>query len=438
MKAFLWIAIPGALLAGVLAYGAQTANPTTPNLIIHEWGTFTSCQDENGNALGSINTDDEPLPPFVHDLLPGLINVSGPLLQDTKGGIPNCDPDVTMRLETPVLYFYPQGNSAPKSVDIAVQFHGGWLSQYYPEASVTAPGLWANQARNQIGHITADTVGMLEWQNTKLNASPGGPQTDDYVWTSPRHVRASYVQTPAGETERFLFYRGVGHLDSPLRIIQIGSLLQIEAQPTQNGVPAVATIPELWLADFKSGYKNDGQCAFRVITNVHLANGNSSALVLMPAMPATFADSDYSTANVDLLRKSMHDSLVAAGLYSDEADALLNTWRLSYFRSGGERVFFIVPQSWTDRVLPLQIQPAADITRVMVGRIELVTPEQRALLNKMATMPADSSDFNQLLEDYNQLGRFAAALIINEEHLHPSPAYELLLKNIAIDNGQTN
>ncbi|HTV47067.1 MAG TPA: hypothetical protein VMG59_01355 [Phycisphaerae bacterium] len=371
MNQYFWTAVLIALPVALLIQISRTANSDPGSLIVHEWGTFTSCQDENGSALGAINTDDEPLPPFVHDIVPMLINPNSSLFLGGKG-VPDCDPDVTMRLETPVLYFYPQGNSAPKYVSVSVDFHGGWLTQYFPDALAIAPGLWVNNAgsniNSQIGRITANTVGRLVWQNVELNASPGGPQTDDYVWTSPRQVNASYVQTPAGETERFLFYRGVGHLDSPLRIIQTGSQLQ----------------------------------------------------------------------NVDLLRKSMHQGLVAAGLYDDEATALLNTWQLSYFRSGGERVFFIVPQVWTDWVLPLDVHTPADITRVMVGRIELVTPEQRALLNKMATMPADSLDFNQLVEDYNQLGRFAAALIINEEHLHPSPAYELLLKNIAIDNGQTN
>ena len=40
-------------------------------LVIHEWGTFTSLQDEDGYALGGMNGDDEALPPFVHDLIRG-------------------------------------------------------------------------------------------------------------------------------------------------------------------------------------------------------------------------------------------------------------------------------------------------------------------------------------------------------------------------------
>src|SRR5688500_17461216 len=33
----------------------------------HEWGTFTVLQDEEGQPLGGINTDDEPVPDFVHN-----------------------------------------------------------------------------------------------------------------------------------------------------------------------------------------------------------------------------------------------------------------------------------------------------------------------------------------------------------------------------------
>ena len=40
---------------------------------IHEWGTFTSLQNEAGEAVGGINTDDEPVPPFVHRLADFLL-----------------------------------------------------------------------------------------------------------------------------------------------------------------------------------------------------------------------------------------------------------------------------------------------------------------------------------------------------------------------------
>ena len=66
---------------------------------------------------------------------------------------------------------------------------------------------------------------------------------------------------------------------------------------------------------------------------------------------------------------------------------MLATWRLSYFESEGLRVFFLLPRSWTDGYLPLAISTPADITRVMVGRVELVSAHQRETLQKLYALP---------------------------------------------------
>src|SRR5688500_14380653 len=44
------------------------ASPDDGQLVVHEWGTFTSLQDEAGRSVGGVNIDDEPLPKFVHRL----------------------------------------------------------------------------------------------------------------------------------------------------------------------------------------------------------------------------------------------------------------------------------------------------------------------------------------------------------------------------------
>jgi hypothetical protein len=54
------------------------------------------------------------------------------------------------------------------------------------------------------------------------------------------------------------------------------------------------------------------------------------------------------------------------------------------------RLFFLLPQEWTDTVLPLKVSESADIERVMIGRIELVTPEQRELLSRIGAYPSHS------------------------------------------------
>src|SRR5438045_4957680 len=85
------------------------AQPTPEPLIVHEWGTFTSLQNEAGQAIGGINTDDEPVPQFVHRLTDWLLLSHTEVPAAFFQGAPSCHPDVTLRLETPVLYFHLPG-----------------------------------------------------------------------------------------------------------------------------------------------------------------------------------------------------------------------------------------------------------------------------------------------------------------------------------------
>jgi len=125
-----------ALLAACLAVGVpgHGAEP----LIVHEWGTFTCMQDESGTALRGINADDEPVPGFVHRSA-YMIQRAGAIPALSKG-IATCHPDVTMRLETPVIYFYPPNGTKPV-VSVSVKFPGGWLTEYFPDAKSDCPGL---------------------------------------------------------------------------------------------------------------------------------------------------------------------------------------------------------------------------------------------------------------------------------------------------------
>lgn len=156
--------------------------------------------------------------------------------------------------------------------------------------------------------------------------------------------------------ERFLFYRGVGHINSPLRAIRKGNWLSIQAATAPPGSPQIAGVAKLWLADFRS----NGSCAFRTIADPRIKPGTNRQIALVPSH---FAQADFSRKNLAKLRLSMHQELVTQGLYPDEADALLNTWQASYFKSGGERLFFIVPRPWTNYFLPLKITPGPLLTR---------------------------------------------------------------------------
>ena len=105
---------------------------------VHEWGTFTVLQDELGRELTGVNIDDEPVPRFVHNPSRFLLNpafLSNKHWRYRQKGAPSTHPLVTMRLETPVIYFHPPRDAKlPASIDVSVQFNGGWLTEFYPFA----------------------------------------------------------------------------------------------------------------------------------------------------------------------------------------------------------------------------------------------------------------------------------------------------------------
>src|ERR1039457_2386021 len=88
---------------------------------VHEWGTFTSLQDEAGRAIGGINTDDGAGPGIVHRLDNFAMLNPSDVPQSFFKGAPACHPDVTMRLETPVIYFHPPKLEAkPQTISVGV------------------------------------------------------------------------------------------------------------------------------------------------------------------------------------------------------------------------------------------------------------------------------------------------------------------------------
>src|SRR2546430_1186719 len=107
------------ILAATVLFAAGP-HPSKSNdaggLTAHEWGTFTSIAGEDGNAITwqpwGGPTD---LPCFVNRM---------PILKGTIFG--------TVRMETPVLYFY-----APRemTVDASVQFPKGIITEWFPRAT---------------------------------------------------------------------------------------------------------------------------------------------------------------------------------------------------------------------------------------------------------------------------------------------------------------
>src|SRR5262249_2010627 len=300
---------------------------------------------------------------------------------DSDGkGAPRGLPAVTMRLETPVLYVH---TSEPGSIplDVSVAFRGGWLTQFYPDADVLLPSLGEH---GPLLPLTGETLGRLSWKDVLVNGAGTAPSTDDPVWLAPRRVGAATLSRN-GEAERFLFYRGVGHLDAPLEVVRGGTgpgdSLEVFARgPSLGGPSGIASLGRLWVLDLRPGGPA-GTAAPDVPSRLR---AREDERVSLGTISADLPRGESAAAALRRLRDEMLDALIENGLYRDEAEALLRTWELSYFRSPGLRMFFLVPRAWTDRVLPLTVSGSPRIVRVMVGRIELIAPWQRKRLAKIA------------------------------------------------------
>jgi hypothetical protein len=438
MRTVLVVALACAALAG-----PGSAQDSGAKWRIHEWGTFTSLVSETGAPIGWINTEDEPVPDFVHRLRKSLLIPIDDIAPVFDKGAPRAHPDVLVRLETPVVYFHPpKGIRLPATVDLRVDFRGGWLTEYYPDGKSVAPGL--DPRDGFFGRINPNASGSLEWKGLRVGQAGAFPETRDAVWLAPRDVRAAPVTAPNGECERFLFYRGVGHLSPPITTVFGGGGKTVSVYsrwPEDLNRPHSLRVPNLWLVDIRE----DGSAAYRALPALTFRRADTSALA---TFPATFAPEEYSLARLLALRKEMRQGLTDDGLYADEADALLNTWQASYFQSPGLRLFFVVPKAWTNHVLPLKVSVPAEVTRSMIGRLELVTPGQRACLQRLALAKECSTnwyfewleknpeaakrfqqrrregDLQSLRRDcvtipdnylaYLQLGRFRNALVLDE------------------------
>ena len=224
----------------VAAAYSVAAPAASPPLIVHEWGTFTSFQDEQGRTIPGINVDDEPVPFFVHRLAVEIFQL-GSLPASWSQGAPRCHPDVTMRLETPVLYFYPPAGWESAPFDVRATFNGGWLTEFYPAAA--ADGVNFPRA------LDANERGSLQWRQVRLDPAAAAlmPETSENVWLAPRKVASAVVvESNAKEAEKYLFYRGVGHLDAPLVVRRTRDTIRISLR---EGETVLASLPRVWIVE---------------------------------------------------------------------------------------------------------------------------------------------------------------------------------------------
>ncbi|HEY6388651.1 MAG TPA: hypothetical protein VIX91_23480 [Candidatus Acidoferrum sp.] len=340
------------LAALPLLFHAQTPS-SDPALTAHEWGTFTSIAGKDGQAAYWLPlTGSTDLPAFVEHLQ----------TPDFKGGLRG-----TVRMETPVLYFYT--NHATK-LSVHVSFSQGLITEWYPHADRVEPvGLetqtrlvsylkdWSRRQKQPDSSISWDAVTLEPGNSATL---PREDSTNHYYAARQTSSTPLRIKTLAGdESEKFLFYRGVASFSVPMAV----KLTQREKVVAQN--LTTQEIPAMLLFE-----RRGDKLGFRFAD-------------VSAAQPTL--DPPELNANMDSLKLAVEGMLIAQGLYQDEAQAMFETWRDSWFEEGS-RLLYIVSRQFVDSVLPLSISPApAQTVRVFVGRLELVTPAtQRAVEQALA------------------------------------------------------
>lgn len=357
-------------MAGIAAYAAWITSLLLPGtagagngLVVHEWGTFTTLSTSSGELLEGLYVDATRLPDFVHGL---------PFFNYGSAGWPSPDrlKGVTVKMETPVLYFY---STPGLDITAKVGFQGGTISQWFPQRASGE----ANPAGPIVDLGEEPYAGGITWKAKVLPEGTVRPYSHaaDFAaataeWTAPRATRSNLIEGQEGEIEKFLFYRGLGNFPSAvaLRFDAQGRLV-VKNQGSED-------IPFLLVFDQEEG----GVGTPSIWWQGPLAAGETR--VVPPA-----ADDFYAST---MAMETLHEAMMKAGLYSDEARALLRTWYTGYFIEEGLKAFWIVPRKQIDRLLPLEITPAPDsLERVIIGRSEILTPEFEArLLAEGGTLPS--------------------------------------------------
>ncbi len=358
----------------LVALGAAALVCSAPlgaaDFTVHEWGTFTSVSGSDGRLLPGLEVEEEPLPAFVH----------------SHAGVPPANKgwdrpvaNVTIKMETPVLYFY---SDAARAVRIDVGFHGGSISQWYPEriAGETLPAdvPLSSTPGNGFGLASLPAIdfargfeGSVSWRVDVLPAAAPDKISAPREWETPQWPRAriagaNRVRGPGGEVEGFVFYRGIGNFSPPLRVTG-DNAGRVRLENTGRD-----RIPFVFIYDRRPSWdRNDAM----VWWHGALAAGESHAELTLQSF--------HGGPARKIREETLPAALMAAGLNRAEADALLATWRESYFERPGLRVFWIVPRAFTDAVLPLTITPRPErLERVLVGRTEVLTPQFEAELQR--------------------------------------------------------
>lgn len=389
MRIVLSLFVVMGLASAVLRNTPDRSNPTAlpavaEPFLVHEWGTFTSISGSDGVRLEFRPLIDNDLPEFV-------VNRAWQAGR-WQHRFSKADLRSLQRMETPVTYFY---TDRAREVRVKVGFPKGLLTEFYPPVAAMKPDFsfqqraeikdseldWGRVTLIPMSHfrpqVAAPELADLIQKHTLRTIIPASDVHPHYAFARETdsaliHVRRTHSDerpaTPSGDFfEKFLFYRGVGNFALPLTLTAKGSH---QFELTNSGPDPLRS---LFLVTVRNG-------------EIQFQKYDAIAAGGRLTMNQTAA-----TSPLDDLSQAIAKSLVAEGLFEKEAQAMVKTWRDSWFQEDGTRLFYMLPERLTDELLPLTITPRPDQTvRVMVGRLEVITPEEESRITQIIQTSACS------------------------------------------------
>jgi hypothetical protein len=367
--------------------------PSDGNYIVHEWGTFTSFSGSDGVSLDFRPLVDEDLPQFVLDRPRQAFLNERREIAYSRGVTGKGLVISRQRMETPVTYFY---TDQERIVDVSVEFPKGLLTEFYPPVRQFGPNYKKGQPEQLEGS-------WLRWGKVRLlpeakavneagidpyipKVKPGEGEHYQFAReTDSAHIQITDPAMMSVYREKFLFYRGVGNFTLPVSLKASG---EDRLMLTNHGKGPIS-----WA--FLINVGADRSVRFSFCENIQGARE-----MALPSQAGT----------IDRLAEQVQKALVSDGLYAKEAAAMVHTWESSWFGEPGTRVLYSLPQASTDELLPLKLAPAPkQAVRVMVGRMETLTPEQeRRIEGLISRLGASDPTVRQQTDlEIERLGRFA-------------------------------
>jgi hypothetical protein len=387
------------LLCSILAAASTAFAAGAPHdLVVHEWGTFTSVQGGDGVPLRWSAQQIGDLPNFVHNWLnPELGRQPKTELFFGKAGLSGLQ-----RMETPVIYFY---SDREFNADVTVRFPKGLITEWYPQASRIGPCTLKTNINSALAkHGAAES--LIEWNNIRV--SPAKAQADSGKalpldtngthYFAARETDAAIVRPDSAiakdEHEKFLFYRGTGSFGTPLVVTT-----------SEDGMVSLQNNSATPLAHLFLLHIENGKAEW-----AHLDKVNAKTQHPWQRFSSVPGEQRRQLADVQKeIGAAMAKALTESGLYPAEAKAMVKTWNDAWFGEEGVRVLYILPHTWADEVLPLKLNPKPrELVRVMVGRAEIITPKlQRELAVQLKlSIEGNATAKERLLAYYRKMDRF--------------------------------